>query len=168
MNRKAVSQVALFIVAGAVSACNSTDTLYRQGPWGPASTPRSYPEYSAPWGRPPVLPAYGAVVQPVYDPIHVVEAPLHPARKSYEVHLEPELPPGFPPGSSPAVDVGSRLEPLPAPGPAQASSRRLSVRHPMLARGKPALAPHHAASSSRASRLSISTRPPLRAAPATL
>ena len=117
MNRKAVSRVALFIVAGAVSACNSTNSVYRQGPWGPASTPRSYPEYSAPWGRPSVPPAYGAVVQPAYDPIHVVEAPLHPARKGYEVHLEPELPPGFLPGNSPAIDDGSRLEPLPAPTP---------------------------------------------------
>ncbi len=114
MNCKAHSKVALLVVAGTVSACNSTDSLYRQGPWGPAATPRSYPEYSAPWGRRPAPPAYGVVVQPVYESVHVAEAPLHPARKGYEVPIEPDLPPGFL-SRSPAIDVGSGLEaPLPS------------------------------------------------------
>ena len=115
MNRKAVPKVALFVVAGTVSACNSTDTLYRQGPWGLASTPRSYPAYSAPWGIRPIVPTYGIVAQPVHETIQVVEAPLHPVRKGYQVHLEPELPPGLL-SSRLALDAGSNQEPLPAPG----------------------------------------------------
>ena len=114
MIHKPVSTVALFIVAGAVSACNSPGSLYRQGPWGPASTPRSYPEYSAPWGGRPVILAHEAAVQPVYDEGRVIEAPLHPVPKGYAVHLEPDLPPGFPP-ARPMSDVKSGLDPLPAP-----------------------------------------------------
>jgi hypothetical protein len=111
MNRKTVSKVALLLVVGTVSACNSTDNLYRQGPWGPASTPRSYPAYSAPWGGRPLAPTYGLAAQPV----HVVEMASHPVRKGHQVHLEPELPPGPLPSQS-ALDTGSSQEPLPAPG----------------------------------------------------
>jgi hypothetical protein len=116
MNRKAVSKVALVVVAGMVSACNGTDGPYPQGPWGPTSTPRSYPAYSAPWGRPPVVPVYGVAVQPVHEPIHVVEAPLHRARKGYEVRLESELPPRPLPDRS-AFDITAGPEPLPGPDP---------------------------------------------------
>lgn len=115
MNGKAVSKVALCVVAGTVSACNSTDTLYRQGPWGPASTARSYPAYSAPWGGRPIVPSHGIAIHPVPEPIHVVEAPLHPIRKGYQAHLEPELPSGPLPGRS-TLDAGPSQEHLPAPG----------------------------------------------------
>ncbi len=115
MNRKAVSTAAMFMIAGTVSACNSTDGPYRQGPWGPASTPRSYPAYSAPWGGPPAGPVYGVAVQPVYGPVHVVEVPLHPVRKGDEVHLEPDLPPVSPHNQS-TLAVDSHSEVLPGPG----------------------------------------------------
>ncbi len=116
MNRKSVSKAAMFVVAGMVSACSSTEGPYRQGPWGHASTPRSYPAYSAPWGRPTVVPAYGVAVHPVHEPIHVVEAPLHLAPKGYEVRLEPELPPR-PLRDRSAFDLGLGPEPLPVPNP---------------------------------------------------
>ncbi|MBD2745539.1 AprI/Inh family metalloprotease inhibitor [Microvirga sp. BT688] len=46
---------------------------------------------------------------------------MHPVRKGYEVHLEPELPPL----DRPALDAGSGPETLPAPAPQQfASSQR--------------------------------------------
>ncbi|MBM1169531.1 AprI/Inh family metalloprotease inhibitor [Microvirga arabica] len=124
MNRKSVSKAAVFMAAGMVSACTSTDGPYRQGPWGHASTPRSYPAYSAPWGGKPPVAAYTVAVQPVYEPLHVADAPLHPVRKGYEVHLEPELPPG-PPLDRPALDAGSSPEPLSGSAPQQlASSQR--------------------------------------------
>jgi len=33
-----------------LAACNSTDSLYSQGPWGPPGTRHNYPGYSQPWG----------------------------------------------------------------------------------------------------------------------
>jgi hypothetical protein len=105
MNRKAVSTAAMFMIAGTVSACNSTDGPYRQGPWGPASTPRSYPSYSAPWGGPPAGPVYGVAVQPVYGSV----------RKGDEIDLEPDLPP-VSPRNRPTLDVDSHSEVLPGPG----------------------------------------------------
>ena len=114
MNCKAVSKVALFVVVGTVSACNSTGGPYPQGPWGYASAPRSYPAYSAPWGRQPVLSIDGVAVQQVHEPIHVVEAPLSAVRKGYEVHLELELPPGSLPSRS-VLGPDVNQEPLPAP-----------------------------------------------------
>lgn len=124
MNRKAASTTAMFMIAGMVSACNSTEGPYRQGPWRHASAPRSYPVYSAPWGGKPAFATYAVVDQPVYERLPVVEAPLHPVRKSYDFHLEPALPPG----SSldrPAHNAGSASEPLSAPTSQQrASSQR--------------------------------------------
>lgn len=111
MNRKSVFKATLLMVAGTVSACNSPGSLYSQGPWGPASTPRSYPAYSAPWGGQPVASGYGVAVQPLHDPIHVKESPFPAIRKGYEVHLEPELPLG-PLPERPAPDPGSDPEPL--------------------------------------------------------
>jgi len=50
MQRKITPTFMLGAVASLVSACNSTDSLYSQGPWGPPHVRRSYPEYTAPWG----------------------------------------------------------------------------------------------------------------------
>lgn len=126
MNRKSVSKAAMFMVAGTVSACNSTGNLYSQGPWGPASTPRSYPAYSAPWGGQPAS-GYGATIQPLRDQIHVTEAPLPLIQKGYGVPLEPELPPR-PHIERPALDTGSSPETLYADVPQHsASAQRESV-----------------------------------------
>ncbi len=146
MNRNAFSKIASFIVAGTVSACNSTDNLHRQGPWGPTSTPRSYPEYSAPWGRRPALPAYGVVVQPAYESVHVVEPPLYPALKSYEAHLEPEPPPVFIPRSS-TNDVDSGLEAPLAPGPGQSAPLQHETNAAVGANGPGVFTPPQRASS---------------------
>ncbi|MEE1655370.1 AprI/Inh family metalloprotease inhibitor [Microvirga sp. CF3062] len=146
MNRKAVSKVALFMVAGAVTACNSTENLYGQGPWGPASTPRSYPAYSAPWGGRPAVPTYGIAVQPFDEPIHMVESPSRFARKGYEAHLEPELPPG-PLPSRPGFDVGSAPEPLPAPDPQYPSPAQLGTNDDVQASAPGVFRPPHRPSS---------------------
>jgi len=111
----------MLMAAGTVSACNSPGSLYSQGPWGPASTPRSYPAYSAPWGGQPVASAYGVTVQPRHDQIHAKEAPFPAVRKDYEIHLEPELPPGPLPDRL-ALDAGSDPEPLPAVVPQRLAS----------------------------------------------
>ena len=61
------------------------------------------------------VPSMGEVpVQQVNDPIRVVEAPLHPVRKGYAAHMEPE-PPMLLPGR-PAIGAGPGQEPPPAPG----------------------------------------------------
>ena len=106
----------MLMVAGTVSACNSTGSPYSQGPWGPASTPRSYPAYTAPWGGQPFVSEYGVAVQPLHDRIHVTEAPFSTVRKGYEVHLEPELPPG-PLLGRPTLDAASAPEPLSTAAP---------------------------------------------------
>jgi len=111
----------MLMVAGMVSACNSTEGPYRQGPWGHASTPRSYPAYSAPWGAKPVVPPYAVAVQPAYEPLHVMGTPLHPIRRGHEIHFEPELPPG-PLLDRPVLDAGLGPEPLPAPDPQHIAS----------------------------------------------
>gem|GEM_PF-4410244 len=114
----------MFVVAGMVSACNSTEGPYRQGPWGHTSAPRSYPAYSGPWGGKPAVAAYAVAAQPVYEHLPVVETPSHAIRKGYEFHLEPELPPR-PLLDQPALDSGSGPVPLSAPAPQQlASSQR--------------------------------------------
>lgn len=51
MHHKILTTTVLMAVTGTISACNSTDSLYAQSPWGPTHARRSYPEYSAPWGR---------------------------------------------------------------------------------------------------------------------
>lgn len=51
MHHKLLTTTVLIAVAGTISACNSTDSLYSQGPWGPGHVRRSYPGYAAPWGR---------------------------------------------------------------------------------------------------------------------
>jgi hypothetical protein len=52
MHYKLLTTTVLMAVTGTISGCNSTDPLYAQSPWGPTHARRSYPEYSAPWGRP--------------------------------------------------------------------------------------------------------------------
>lgn len=121
MNRKTCPSIALVVIAGAVSACNSTGSLYSQGPWGPSAVPRNYPEYSAPWGGRPAVPGYGVAVHPAAASYDVVETETRPSRKIQEVHLEPEPPLGSLAGSAP--EVGSIPEPQPA------SERPVSSHH---------------------------------------
>ncbi|MBJ6123927.1 AprI/Inh family metalloprotease inhibitor [Microvirga splendida] len=113
MIRKAPSKLALLVAAGAVSACTTADGPYPQGPWGASVAQRSYPEYSAPWGRRQAAPAYGVAVQPAY-----VEALSGPTRRIHEVHLEPELPPG-PLPNGPTLELDRGPEPLSMPLPEQ-------------------------------------------------
>ena len=40
----------LVSIAGLIAGCNSRDSLYSQGPWGPPDVRRSYPQYTSPWG----------------------------------------------------------------------------------------------------------------------
>lgn len=50
MLRRAFSLL-VFPVAGLLASCNSRDSLYSQGPWGPPDMRRSYSQYASPWGR---------------------------------------------------------------------------------------------------------------------
>lgn len=91
----------------ALSACNSTDMIYSQGPWGPRHVKRSYPDYPAPWGLRSVEPAPDGGAGPV-DPAYVAEdRALDQARaRAYAVRLEPDM------GPSPFPHAA---EPMPAP-----------------------------------------------------
>ncbi len=115
MYRKACPRIGLFVIAGALSACNSAGNMHSQGPWGPSAAPRSYPEYSAPWGGPPAASGYGVPVQPVAAPPYLVQTDALPSRRVYGFHLEPELPPG-PPIVESAFGVSSTPEPQSLPG----------------------------------------------------
>ncbi len=98
MQRKKPVIAILLGLSGTVSACNSTDMLYSQGPWGPAHVRRSYPEYSAPWGRPVIVTAQDAVdgSVAVYPDVPVIDAPAARTRR-YEVFAEVDMlpAPGF-------------------------------------------------------------------------
>jgi hypothetical protein len=53
---QAVARLASIIIlmastAGVLAGCNSSGSLYSQGPWGRSSTPRNYPQYPAPWDQ---------------------------------------------------------------------------------------------------------------------
>ena len=94
MQRKQPVIAILLGLSGTVSACNSTDMLYSQGPWGPAHVRRNYPEYSAPWGRPIVVTTQDAVDGPVavYPDVPAIDAPAARTRR-YEVFAEVDMPP---------------------------------------------------------------------------
>lgn len=44
------SVLALLAVGGILAGCNSRESLYSQGPWGPRDVKRNYPQYPSPWG----------------------------------------------------------------------------------------------------------------------
>ena len=109
MQRKQPVIAILLGLSGTVSACNSTDMLYSQGPWGPAHVRRHYPEYSAPWGRPSVVTTQDSVDGPVavYPDAPAIDAPR---TRRYEVFAEVDMPPA--PGFG---DLKAPADPLLAP-----------------------------------------------------
>jgi hypothetical protein len=44
------STLLLLSAASLLAGCNSRDSLYSQGPWGPSDVRRTYPQYASPWG----------------------------------------------------------------------------------------------------------------------
>jgi hypothetical protein len=132
MQRRHPIVVVLLGVSGTVSACNSTDMLYSQGPWGPAQVRRSYPEYAAPWGRQTVIVTQDAIEGPaILYPDGAVEA-LGVQPRRYEVFAEVDMPPaaGFHVPKGPA-------DPLLDP-PAIATPSPLPASPPVLADGQAA------------------------------
>jgi hypothetical protein len=108
MQYKILKAISLVTVAATISACNSTDTLYNQGPWGPGYVRRNYPEYSAPWGRQlSGSPQYG-VGEPVAIPVDTVEFDVARPERRREIYLEADIGP-----ATTARDVGSMDPPEP-------------------------------------------------------
>jgi hypothetical protein len=93
MQRNILTVAALMTVAGTISACNSTDALYDQGPWGPGYARKSYPEYSAPWGRRLAEPSQYAVSEPAALPIDMIEIDVVQPTRRREVVLETDIGP---------------------------------------------------------------------------
>ncbi len=92
------AQLLILSAACVLAGCNSRDSLYSQGPWGPPGIQRSYPEHSAPWGRrvaderPLVI--SGASYPPgLLSPAIIVEPTIHRQRHHYESDLPPDPPP---------------------------------------------------------------------------
>jgi hypothetical protein len=81
------------VVAGTVTACNSTDALYSQGPWGPGYVRRNYPEYTAPWGRRPPEPYQYVIAEPAAIPDDRVEIDAMRPEGRREAYLEADLGP---------------------------------------------------------------------------
>ncbi|QRM30141.1 AprI/Inh family metalloprotease inhibitor [Microvirga sp. VF16] len=93
MQNKLLTAASLMAVAGVISACNSTDASYSQGPWGPGHVRRNYPEYSAPWGgRLPASPEY-AIGGPVIAAANPIELDMARPERRREVHLEADIGP---------------------------------------------------------------------------
>jgi hypothetical protein len=95
-------------VAGTISACNSTGTLYNQGPWGPGYVRRNYPEYTAPWGQQlSGSPRYVAG-EPAAITVETVEVDVARPERRREVNLETDIGP-----ATTAQDAGSMVPPEP-------------------------------------------------------
>lgn len=95
MQHKILTAASLVALIGMLSACNSTDSLYSQGPWGPEHVRRNFPEYPAPWGRHYVDPSQYARAEPIVSPADTVEIDvMRPARRR-DVHLEPDIGPAI-------------------------------------------------------------------------
>jgi Protease inhibitor Inh len=113
-----LARVIVSATASMLSACNSSDALYAQGPWGPSHIHRNYPEYSAPWGRRQVAPSQ-AMTGPVVASIDGADitsnrpspglhsSPVEPDRPirtvSPRTGYEPDLGPVSAPAAAPAM-----------------------------------------------------------------
>jgi len=125
--------VVLLGLSGTLSACNSTDMLYSQGPWGPAYVRRSYPEYSAPWGRRTVIVTQDVVEGPaiLYPDGAVIEPPgVQPRRYAVFGQVDMAPAPGF---GAPSAQAQPLLDP-----PAVAAPSLLPANPPMVADGQAA------------------------------
>lgn len=91
MRQRIAGSGTLVALACAISACNSTDAMYQQGPWGPSHVRRSYPEYSAPWGGKLLAAPHAANVTIHEAHTHISDnvAPAYAVRReiSFEAHV---------------------------------------------------------------------------------
>ncbi len=113
MQRKVLTTTILLTVAGTISACNGTGASYDHGPWGTARGRTTYPEYSAPWSRQAVGPAYYAVAEPATVATRIPELDVVRPARSQDVQLEIDM---DPPASAPVVGT---LEPSGSPVPVE-------------------------------------------------
>ncbi|WP_114943978.1 AprI/Inh family metalloprotease inhibitor [Microvirga calopogonii] len=95
-------------ITAAISACSSTDTSYRPGPWGQGYVRRAYPEYAAPWGRQLTASPVYMVAEPDVPPMEIVEIPGARPGSRREHRFEPDMGP-LPP--SPDISVVTPPEP---------------------------------------------------------
>ena len=92
-----------------MSACNSTDVAYSQGPWGQGHARRIYPEYAAPWGRHLSEPSRYVIAEPGAFPGETVEIDVAPVERRRDIRLEADMGP-----LPPAQDLAVLAPPEPA------------------------------------------------------
>lgn len=103
----------LFSVTCLLGACNATDSMHSQGPWGPPGARRNYPNYSRPWGYHPPRPQPGELTQ--------APGPIEAGASGQRTVVVAERPVigrdlGLPPDPLPALPVAPPPVP-PAPVP---------------------------------------------------
>jgi len=101
----------MLAMSGILAGCNSRESLYSQGPWGPRDIRRSYPQYPSPWGsRRPEEPR----------PLQGDDKTLAGLRPEHRVAGLPADP--LPPTNVASIDVDPPVSPEP-PQVAQEASR---------------------------------------------
>jgi hypothetical protein len=142
MRQKITTTFILSAAASLVSACNSTDSLYSQGPWGPSHVRRNYPEYTAPWGYRGGETISSTLVSPSPDHLEIVEPPI------------PQVVVGV---REPAIEAGetsSRFVFKPEPAPIMDQ-----VPDIVTSAGRPLHSPREASASSQTSPPGVFTAP---------
>ncbi len=124
------SILAPILIAGSslLSACNSTDTIYAQGPWGPAHAQRKYPRYDTPWnGQNKFADTETVIAEPNVTARSVVEEGSRYGRSLPAPHSETSLPADpIPPGQIGLAQVPPIPEAAPqlsSPAPIYSSSK---------------------------------------------
>jgi hypothetical protein len=115
--------------AGAISACNSTDSLYDQGPWGPGYVRKSYPEYSAPWGRWPAEPRHYTIGEPASVAVDTIDIEVAQPVNRRQVYFEADT------GPAPTAQDTSTMDPS-GPG-VPVTPEPLALDRPSLAAEDP-------------------------------
>lgn len=126
----------LLSMACLLAACNSTDALYSQGPWGPPGTRHNYPSYSQPWGyrgiesrpeelqqaqrQPAALPSDSRIISVARAMPRDIDFPEDPQPSlSTPHHMEPLQSPAL---QERGLAVKDSLEPAPSSVPPTAES----------------------------------------------
>lgn len=111
----------LFPVVGLLAGCNSRGSLHSQGPWGSVDTQRSYPQYSAPWGRSPSSQrplVMSGLSYSVGNAAAVVERPVSGPQRHYRdsgLPVDPQPPGEVPTASRTMTPVVEPISPSSEP-----------------------------------------------------
>ncbi|WP_445502345.1 AprI/Inh family metalloprotease inhibitor [Microvirga sp. G4-2] len=123
-------------MVGILAGCNSSDSLYSQGPWGHPDAYRGYPQYASPWGR--RIPGVRVVTVPGLDQAVEVMAPSSGVKSLAETgpyqHLT-ALPPDPHPSISP-TETAIPVSPIVSEQAPVPKGPQPQVAAPVLASGE--------------------------------